>query len=66
MDKSGADAFVYAKASGMLAKSFVGPRTQLIFEAKKLSELWSLLFSEEVPLIPEVLLAKEIEKMDKK
>ena len=62
MDKSGADAFVYAKASGMLAKSFVGPRTQLIFEAKKLSELWSLLFSEEVPLIPEVLLAKEIEK----
>ena len=63
MDKSSADAFVYAKASGMLAKSFVGSRTEQIFETHKLSELWSLLFTSEVPLIPEVLLAKEIEKM---
>ena len=62
MDKSSADAFVYAKASGMLAKSFVGPRTEKIFEPHKLSELWALLFSSEVPLVPEVLLAKEIEK----
>lgn len=62
MDKAGADAFVYAKACGMLAKSFVGPRQEKIFEAKKLSDLWSLLFSQEVPLIPEMLLAKELEK----
>ena len=61
MDRASANAFVYAKASGMLKKSFVGPRTEKIFEQQKLSELWTLLFEDEVPLIPEVLLAKEIE-----
>ena len=34
MDKSGAAAYVYAKASGILARSFVGNRTQKLFEAK--------------------------------
>ena len=61
MDKSGAAAYVYAKASGILARSFVGNRTQKLFEVKSLSELWSLVFKTEVPLVPEVMLAKQIE-----
>ena len=61
MDKSGAAAYVYAKASGILARSFVGNRTTKLFEAKSLSELWSLVFKTEVPLVPEVMLAKQIE-----
>lgn len=61
MDKSGASAYVYAKASGMLARSFVGNRVVKLFDAHSLSELWALLFSTEVPLVPENLLAKQIE-----
>lgn len=66
MDRSSASAYVYAKASGMLAKSFIGPRSAKLFEVKSLSELWSLLFKTEVPLIPETLLAKEIEEKAQK
>ena len=62
MDKSAADAYVYAKASGMLAKSFVGSRTIKLFSVNSLQELWTLVFSTEVPAIPEVLLAKKIEQ----
>ncbi len=62
MDKSAAEAFVYAKASGMLAKSFVGVNITKLFSVKSLSELYSLLFPDSVPSVPEVLLAKEIEK----
>lgn len=62
MDKSGANAYIYAKASGMLAKSFVSDRTQKLFEPKNLSQLWTLLFNTEIPLIPEVLLAQQIER----
>ena len=62
MDKSAADAYVYAKASGMLAKSFVGSRTIKLFSVNSLQELWTLFFSTEVPAIPEVLLAKKIEQ----
>ena len=61
MDKSAADAFVYAKAGGMLAKSFVGKRAALLFSARSLQELWSLLFTDEVPVVPETLLARELE-----
>jgi vacuolar-type H+-ATPase subunit C/Vma6 len=62
MDKEAASSFVYAKASGILSRSFIGERANLLFEAKNLSQLWSAIFSEEVPLIPENLLADEIEK----
>lgn len=62
MDKSASDAFVYAKSSGMLASSFVGKRARLLFSANSLKDLWSLLFKTERPSVPEVLLAKEIEK----
>ena len=39
MDRSSADAFVYAKASGSLAKSFVGERANKLFAVTSLQEL---------------------------
>lgn len=62
MDKSAASAFVYAKASGMLSKSYIGERTAKLFEAKSLQDLWTLVFNTEVPLVPEIMLAKQIEQ----
>lgn len=62
MNRAGASAFVYAKASGMVAKSFVGERAHLLFDVQTISELWSLLFHEEVPLVPESILAKLLEE----
>ncbi len=61
MDKSGADAFVFAKANGILGKSFVKNRASSLFEAKSLTELWTLIFKTQPPAIPEVMLAQEIE-----
>lgn len=61
MDKSAADSYVYAKASGMLAKSYVGDRAREIFSFHSLQELWAFLFKEEVPVVPEFLLAKALE-----
>ncbi|MCR5725576.1 MAG: V-type ATPase subunit [Treponema sp.] len=46
----------------MLAKSFVGPRASQLFAAKSLEELWGLLFSGEMPALPETLLARLIEQ----
>lgn len=62
MDRTGASCYVYAKASGMLAKSFTGSKAVNLYNAKSLPELWNLLFTEEVPSIPQTLLAQEIEK----
>lgn len=62
MDRTGASCYVYAKASGMLAKSFTGARTANLYNAKSLQELWNLLFTEEIPAVPQTLLAQEIEK----
>lgn len=62
MDKSGADAFVFAKANGILGKSFTTKRAQQLFAAKSLSELWTLLFKSQPPLVPEVLLSQQIEE----
>lgn len=62
MDRSGASCYVYAKASGMLSKSFTGSRTVNLFSAKSLQELWNLIFTDEVPAVPQTLLAQEIEK----
>ncbi len=61
MDKSAADAYVYAKMSGMLAKSYIGSRAVNLFDVHSLSELWSLLFTSPVPVVPEMLLAKQLE-----
>lgn len=62
MDKSGAGAFVYAKASGIIGKSFIGPRAEEIFAQNNLEDLWTLLFKSPVPEVPEVLLAQKIEE----
>ena len=44
MDRTGAACYVYAKASGMLAKSFVGSKAVKLFNVKSLQELWSLFY----------------------
>ena len=62
MDGTSAAAYVYAKACGMLSKSFIGARADKLFAARSLSDLWTLLFKTEVPLVPEALLAKQIEE----
>lgn len=62
MDKSAAGAYVYAKACGMYSRSFVGPRAKRLFESRRLQDLWSLLFKEDVPLVPEGLLALLLER----
>ena len=61
MDSSAASAYVYAKAGGMLAKSFVGKNASRLFSVKSLRDLYSLLFSGDVSSAPEMLLSKEIE-----
>lgn len=62
MDRIGADAFVYAKACGMLSRSFVGKASKKLFEVKRLHDLWALLFDDEVPLVPEGMLALLLER----
>jgi len=62
MDKSTADAYVYAKACGILAKSFTGKKASRLFECQSLSSLWTLLFNTPVPQVPEKLLAQQIEE----
>jgi vacuolar-type H+-ATPase subunit C/Vma6 len=66
MDRSVASADVFAKASGMLASSFAGPRLNKLFEARSLHELWKLVFKSDIPAIPEMMLAKRIEKESEK
>ena len=62
MDKSGADSFVFAKANGILGKSFTTKKAHQLFSAKNLSELWTLLFKTQPPLVPEVMLSQQIEE----
>lgn len=62
MDRSTASAYVYAKACGMFSKTFVGKRTNKLFEAKNLKDLWTMIFSTtEVPVLPEGQLADKLE-----
>ena len=62
MDKSTAVSFCYAKAAGLLSKAFIKERTRLLFEVESLADLWTLLFKEPAPLVPETLLARQIEE----
>lgn len=62
MDKSSAVLFDYSKAAGLLKKSFVKDRVIQLFQQNSLSEIWALIFKTPAPLVPEVMLAKEIEK----
>ncbi|MCQ2611752.1 MAG: V-type ATPase subunit [Treponema sp.] len=61
MDNTGASCYVYAKASGMVAKAFTGPRLAKLFSIHNLQELWHTLFTEEMPVVPQGLLARAIE-----
>ncbi|MCR5435998.1 MAG: V-type ATPase subunit [Treponema sp.] len=61
MDSSSAILFNYSKASGLLGKAFIGKRTGLLFEKKSLSELWTLLFKSQSPVVSERFLAQQIE-----
>ena len=63
MDRASASDYIYAKASGMLSRSFVGENAARLFGVRSLSELWTLLFEEDVPAVPETLLAKRLEEM---
>ena len=62
MDKATALAFSYPKAAGLLSKSFVKNRAHLLFQAESLADLWSLIFKEPAPLVPETILARQIEE----
>ena len=62
MDKSTAVSFSYAKAAGLLSKAFIKDRTQRLFEQESLADLWTLLFKEPAPLVPETLLARQLEE----
>ena len=62
MDKTGASAYIFAKANGILGKSFVGNRVQKLFTVKSLGELWTLLFRTQPPMVPEVMLSQQIEE----
>ena len=62
MDKTGAGAFIYAKANGILGKSFTANRAHKLFEVKSLGELWTLLFRTQPPMVPEVMLSQQIEE----
>ena len=66
MDKDGAGSYIFAKASGILGHSFVGERSKILFNQKNLQDLWSLIFRSHPPMIPEVLLARQIEVDAKK
>jgi hypothetical protein len=59
---TGTQAYIYSKTSGILASSFVGTRLNGLFEANSLSDLWTLCFDTEVPVVPEVILAKRVEQ----
>ena len=62
MDSSTAVAFCYPKAAGLLSKAFIKDRTHLLFEQESLADLWTLLFKEQSPLVPEAILAQQIEE----
>ena len=62
MDKSGANAFIFAKANGILGKSFVNNKAHQLFGQKSLADLWTLIFKTQPPLVPEVMLSQQIEE----
>lgn len=62
MDKTGAGAYIYAKANGILGKSFTVTRAHKLFEVKSLGELWTLIFRDQPPMVPEVMLSQQIEE----
>lgn len=61
MDYSGASAYIYAKVCSLVSKAYVGNNSVRLFNAKSLSELWSILFKVPCPQVPEQILANKIE-----
>lgn len=62
MDKSAADAYIYAKVCGILSKAYSGKNAEKLYAAKSLTELYGILFKDDVPAVPENVLAKIIEE----
>lgn len=62
MEKSGAAAYVYAKAAGILKKSYIGENAKRLFDADSISSIWEMIFNTPVPVIPESMLATKLEK----
>lgn len=65
MERSEAISYVYAKACGILAKSFVGKRAKKLFEVNNITELWRLVLNQDLPLLPESMLAQKLEEQCK-
>ena len=61
MDKSGADAYVYAKSASLLKKAWISERAISLFNVESLSSLWNLIFLTPEPSVPELMLANTIE-----
>lgn len=61
MDRSAASSYTWAKASGMLTKTFAGDNARKLFHVQNLSQLWEIVFGGEVPVLPETVLANKIE-----
>ena len=61
MEKSGAESYIYAKASGLLKKSWISERAVSLFNAESLSSLWDMIFSVPEPAVPQLLFANKIE-----
>lgn len=62
MDRNTASVYNYSKAAGLLSKAYVKDRAALLFECKSLDQLWTMLFNSPAPMMPEQLLAREIEQ----
>jgi vacuolar-type H+-ATPase subunit C/Vma6 len=62
MTDSGERSYAYAKASGIIAKSFVGNRARNLEKAGRLSELDRLVFSAGAKNLPEKELLRDLEK----
>ncbi len=62
MDRVGADAFVYARACALKAKSWIGPRAKKLFGVRRLQDLWVTLYDDPPPMVPEGLLALLLER----
>ncbi len=62
MDRVGADAYVYARACALRSKSWIGPRAKRLLESRRLQDLWTLIYDEPPPMVPEGLLALLLER----
>lgn len=62
MKDTGASCYVYAKASGMLSKSYIGSNATNLVNVNSLQDLWTLLFDEELPQVPQTILAQKLER----